>query len=83
MLQRALCGGDRRLTGWVAGVALLAASYVAYGAQTATPNTGQNAGAVRGQGYDTGPDDEGPGEGALSLGGRDPQLCEHRHEAAD
>ncbi len=41
MLQRALCGGDRRLTGWVAGVALLAASYVAYGAQTATPNTGQ------------------------------------------
>ena len=27
--------------GWVAGVALLAASYVAYGAQTATPNAGQ------------------------------------------
>src|SRR5271154_1199746 len=41
MLQRALCGGDRRLMGWVAGVALLAASYVAYGAQTATPNAGQ------------------------------------------
>ena len=41
MLQRALCGGDRSPTRWVAGFAFLAASYVAYAGQTAPPPTGQ------------------------------------------
>jgi hypothetical protein len=41
MLQRGVCGGDRSLTRWVAGLALLAASYAAYAGQTATPKEDQ------------------------------------------
>src|SRR5271168_957601 len=41
MLQRRVCGGDRSSMRWVAGLALLVASYVAYAGQTATPNAGQ------------------------------------------
>src|ERR1700736_3950946 len=41
MLQRALCGGDRSAMRWVAGFALLAASYVACAGQVTTPNTNQ------------------------------------------
>jgi hypothetical protein len=41
MLRRALCGGDRRRLRWIAGFALLAASYVAYAGQARTPNTNQ------------------------------------------
>lgn len=38
MLQRVVYGGDGRSLRWVAGFALLAASYAAYAGQTATPN---------------------------------------------
>src|SRR5215471_11268861 len=41
MLLEALCGRDRRWMRWVAGLVLLAASYVAHAGQATTPNKGQ------------------------------------------
>jgi hypothetical protein len=41
MLRRVLCGGDRGPLRWVAGFALLAASYVAYAGQVTAPNPSQ------------------------------------------
>jgi hypothetical protein len=42
MLQGVLCGASRSSIRLVAGVALLSASFIAYGAQTATPSAPQN-----------------------------------------
>jgi hypothetical protein len=43
MLQREVCGGDRSPMRWVAGVALLAASYVGYAEQAPAPKATQEA----------------------------------------
>src|SRR5882757_6738932 len=43
MLRRAVCGGDRSPMRWVAGFALVAASYVAFAGQATTPNTSPTA----------------------------------------
>src|ERR1700727_1899969 len=44
MLRRRVAGGGRRGMRWVAGLALLAVSYVGFAEQSATPNPGQAAG---------------------------------------
>jgi hypothetical protein len=43
MLQGVLCGGSRSSIKLVAGVVLLSTSFIAYGAQTATPSAPQNS----------------------------------------